>query len=67
MGGWHSFYAPFPKAMPRSGHPFLGLCLTRRPNGAQKMDRSGGTRAEPAEGIAQPSITHAGKPWMHGN
>ena len=29
--------------------------------GVQKMDNPGGTRAEPAGGIAQLSIMHAGK------
>ncbi len=53
--------APVKRTIPQ------GYFQARRPNGAQKMDRSGGTRAEPAERIAQPSITHAGKPWMHGN
>ena len=57
---------------PQSCAPFRGSLFGAMPDqappwGAQKMDRSGGTRAEPAEGIAQPSITHAGKPWMHGN
>ena len=54
-----------PRAAPRSVRLFLGLYPARRPMGAQKMDRSGGTRAEPAEGIAQPSKLRAGKRSLH--